>query len=995
MAEAYSFAGHIYGDAGVFSYRLADHNLGDHIGSLESSRRTDKEPRFSLVGASAELYPPSKSARPSASSELWRVRREQQRWLIKSHPEAAMGNFALQEPLREDMAKFKTVESLTNDGPLLAMGSMPTVSGRQNTNKPVPFLASATGQSGEFLRLTVADQTAWEWGDGNDASLQLSVIDPLHSEREISWATDGLSITQIKYAEGLSNQVNVRWLLVQKGTSTTILQPEHHPVPITETQIMDGSIAGSSAALVKANPILRLNHTETGGNAHADVVFSPAAFGQAPVLALIDECGFWSIWDLMGTYRVDLNSVRVMLRACGQINTGPLDGFPVQHKYPAERHGLVVVAKPMDTILDPLETDTRSGSAGLTAPVLLMWKADQVQAVNMHSATTISPLKRFWVPEGKHNRIVEVQNCPGMDSRVFILTEKHLVWAEIRRNQEYPTILLSIAHVGGGSSLPKMTACALDDGTAMVFTFCTKTDQLSVYWFKAREGGPVRWHRHITSLPSANDVSRPSHISQLTVTPLPLNLSNNKYPSGLGAQYKRAGVEFFQVNMLFNDLSLRYGIYTTMYTPAQEIVLPTKRLAWSMTEEQRQWKKRRDHFLQHFETTFVLPDGMTEKGLASALQRRGAGEDELVGHKEPEVKVPQPVRLNMERLCRSIGRRLADTQRAGPKGLPRDLFDAIQDLFNHSEPGSCAPLATWHQLAEAVGDDVELDDVSNGMETEIERLFDAVDENKQVPQLRRFSEKEPADALVGFAYLVNQYCNFWLDSPESRVSEDVQEQRKVWIAEVARNMLFSSYGVLVQDVPVFGPQNLEASQGSRREPASSAMLTSSPRSSQPSQLPSESNDGSDGAISRLCLLVPSLTAMELAPSKSHNLLSYWPAERGHDPESYVSTVAVASDDKFREAREKLQRKEARRRSHVDKFRRQSMMRPSMGYGHEHEVMGSSPGPTRVQVMSSQAGPSSSQTQAPSMLPLTMSQPVSGPFGARKKKPRPKRKSGFR
>lgn len=607
-----------------------------------------------------------------------------------------MGNFAFQGPLCEDMTRFKTVETFNNAGSLLAIGSMPTASGRQDTNKPVPFLASATGVSGESLRLTVADQTAWEWGDGKDASLQLSVIDPLQSEREISWATDGLPITQVKYAEGLSNQVNVRWLLVQKSTSTTILQPEHHPVPITETQIMAGSIAGTSAALVKANPILRLHHTDTGGNAHADVVFSPAAFGQAPLLALIDECGFWSIWDVMGTYRIDMNSVRVMLRACGQIDIGPLDEFPTQHRHPAEKHGLVMVCKPLNSMLDPLETETRAGSIAWSAPVLLMWKADQLQAVNMHSATVVSPLKRFWAPEGKNNRIIDVQNCPGSESRVFILTEKNLVWAEIRQNRDYPTVFVSIPHVGGGSSIPRMTTCALDNGTAMVFTFCTKTSQLSVYWFKAGECGPVRWHRHVTSLPSANDVSRSSQVSQLTVTPLPLDLSNSKYPSGLGAQYKRDGVEFFQVNILFDDLSLRYGIYTTVHTPGKEVVLPTKRLAWSMTEQQRQWKKRRDHFLQHFENTFVLPDGMTEKELASALQRRGAGENELVGHKESETKVPQPVRLNMERLCRSIGRTLAETQRAGPKGLPRDLFDAIQDMFNHSEAGSRAPLATWY-----------------------------------------------------------------------------------------------------------------------------------------------------------------------------------------------------------------------------------------------------------------------------------------------------------
>ncbi|XWX00810.1 hypothetical protein V2A60_008831 [Cordyceps javanica] len=743
MAEAHGFAGHTYGDAGILSYRLANQQMGDQVGNLGSSRHTDQEPRFSIVGATAELYPPSKAVQPIPSSHLWHVGREQQRWLTKFHPEAAMGNFCFQEPLRDDMAKFKTAETSPSDGSLLALGTMQTVSGRQDGDKAVPFMASATGVSGELLRLTVADQTDWEWGDSEDVSLKLSVIDPLQNEREIIWATDGLPITQIKYVQGLSNQD---------------------------------------------------------------------------------------------------------------------------------------------------------------------------YALNMHSATLLSPFRKFWAPEENNNRILAVENCPTTESRVFVLTEKNIVWAEIRHDQDRPKILAVIPHVGDVFSMPKMTTCAVKDGTSMVFTFSTKTKQLSVYWFKAEDDGPVRWHRHVTSLPSpVGPSSSPTHVSQITVTPLHLNLSGSKWPSGLGAKYKKAGVEFFQVNLLSNNLSLRYGIYATVYAPGQEVVPPTKRLPRFIGPR---WRKRRDHLLRRFEDTFVLPDG------------------------------------------------------------------------------SRAPLTTWYQLADAVGDDAELGDVSNGMETEIEKLFDASDENKGVPQIRHFSEKEPADALVGFAYLFRNYCSLWLGSPGSGLTDEVQQQRKVWIAEVARNMLFSCYGVLVQDVPVFGPQRLEAPQRTSREPPSSNMLTSSPRSSQLSQAASESTDVHDSALARLSLLAPSLST-EPTSSKSHSLLSYWPAERGHNPEHYVSTVAVASDDRFRDARERLQRKEARRKSHVDKFRRQSMMRQGTGRDPEDEVMGSSPGPTRVQVLSSQAGPSSSQTQAQSLPPLTMSQPVSGAFGARKKKSKPKRKSGFR
>lgn len=904
-----------------------------------------------------------------------------------------MGNFAFQEPLSEDMSRYRASETPDNDRPLLAIGTMPAITGRPES-KPVPFLASATGDSGELLRLTVADQTDWQWGDDKDAYLQLSVIDPMHSEREITWGANGLPITQVKFVEGLSNQVYVRWLLVQKQTSTTILQPEHHPVPIPVNTATDESAPEASAALVKANPILKLYHTDTGGNAHSDVVFSPAAFGQNTQLVVIDECGFWSIWNLMGTYRVAVNTVRVMLRSCGHINEGPLPEFPSQHGHRAEKHGLLVVSKPSEASLDLLETNTRSGFS--TAPVVLMWKAECLQAVDMHSGALLSPLKKFWAPE-RGNRIIDVQKCPVSPGRIFVLTERSLLWVEIRRDERAPVIVQTVPHVGIGigSAVAKMTTCTQDSDTAMVFTFSLESRQLAVHWFtEENSGGLARWHRHVSSLPGADDASSPSAAYQIHVTPLQLYMSEDNQRSGTGSSYQQHGVTFFQLNILSNTLGIRYGICTTSYSPELDITLPTKRLGWSMTEQQREWKKRRRHFLQHFQNTFVLPDGMTERDLAAVMQRRDNGEDQLVGQREQEVKVPQPVRLNMERLCRVVGPNLVETQRQGPKGLPRDLFEAIRDMFDNSEPGGSTPMATWHQLAEAVGDDAELDDVNNGMEAEIERLFDAADDNKVVPQVRRANEKEPADALVSFTYLYNEYGNFWL-SNESRLTEEVQNKREAWVAEVARNMLFSSYGVLIQDVPVFGPQNSEASQGySNRGPPSSAVFSSSPRSSQMSHV-TESTTGSEGAIARLRLLAPSLGLTELTTSKSHNLLSYWPAERGQDTDDYVSTVAVASDDKFRDARERLQRKEAKRRSHVEEFRRQSIMRQSMGRSRDDEPRGPSPGPARVQIMSSQAGPSSSQTQGPSVPPVTMSQPVSGAFGARKKKTKPKRKSGFR
>lgn len=609
-----------------------------------------------------------------------------------------MGNFSYHELLGEEMSRFKTAET-SNGRPLFSVGTMPAITNRQESN-PVAVLASVAGESGQFLRLAVAEQADWYWEEGKDAFLQVPEIDSSHGEKEAIWSADGLPITQVKYAEGLANQYYVRWLLVQKQTSTTILQPEYHPTPLPEKRATGKAAPDGSVTLVKANPILQLHHTDTGGNAHADAVFSPAAFGQDPLLAVIDECGFWSIWALMGISRVDLESTRVARRHCGHINDGLFPEFPAKHKYQAENHGLLVISEPKEAVRDLLNIDTRrvqSRHPLSTAPVLLMWNGDVLQAVDLHSGAFVSPLKRFWAPDGRNKRILDVQQDPVTKSRVFILTQESLVWAEIEREQKRPIILHTVPHVGISPKRLKMATCAADDGTVMVFTSSADTSQMAVHWFKTGgDGGIARWHRQVRSLPETGALSTPSAIHQISVTPVKLHMSEARYPSGVGSNYKREGVEFFQTTVMFENLGMRCGIYATVYSSDHDILLPSKHTEKSLRKQERQRKKRRQRFLRHFENAFVLPDGMTEKDLAAVVQAQDEVKDEWPGLNEPEIKVSQPTRLNMERICRTIGRSLAKTQRAGPKGLPRDLLEAIHDMFEASEPGNRAPLATWY-----------------------------------------------------------------------------------------------------------------------------------------------------------------------------------------------------------------------------------------------------------------------------------------------------------
>ena len=899
-----------------------------------------------------------------------------------------MGNFAFEEPLTEDMTRYRNADDLSTERPLFALGSVPDYT-NINFSRQVTLLAAATGESGELLRLAASHDTRWQWEESRDAFLNLSVVDPVDREEETIWASDGLPITQIKYVEGLSNQDYVRWVIVQKQTSTTVLQPEYHPIPLSTNRPKEDS-AHHLPSHVQPHPVVTLQHSETGGNAHSDVAFSPAAFGHDPMLAIIDECGYWSIWDVLGTWRPGLKTTRLSMRLCGHINDGLMANFSQQASHPASKHGLVAV--PNRNAAISREASSEKGQWTIPpGPTLLMWRSDKLMAMDMHTGENISSLKKIWNPSDRSRQIIDIQRCLVFEDRVFIVTERSILWMEVDAGEPSLTTILACPHSGTITDDAKLTLCRVSDTTVMAFIFSNHTGQLAAYWFE--NNGPAgfpQWQRHITSIPAGDDFQPNTRVHQISVTPANLSLNGEVLPSGLGTLYYHEGVEFYQVNILGGDLSMRYGIYTTSCNTGLSISLPTKRLGGSMTEQRKRWKKKRKTILRHFGTAFILPDGVTDSELSMMLARNQSSTEEILPPQEPIPRPGFPVKLKLERFCHRIMQRMNGSLELGERGLPRDLFEAIQDMFSE---GGRLPLLTWHELFNKVGEQAILDPITNGMEREVEALVDQTDDSKVITEVRRFGRHESPDALIRLPRVYKELCDMWIEPVQGKLSPQLQNQRKVWVAEVARDLFLSSYAVMIQDVTVLGPGPHDEANHSTA-PSSSAIPPSSPasiRSTPPAASPSKPR--SDGAIDRLQLLAGPMEPGDLGSTKSLDLLSYWPTKRGVDTQNYISSVSLATDDKFREARERLQRKEARLKSHVDKFRRMSAKRQSMG--PSDDAVAISPRPPPVQIMSSQQMPSSSQSQGPSVPPLAMSQPTSGAFGDRKKTKKPKRKSGFR
>lgn len=292
------------------------------------------------------------------------------------------------------------------------------------------------------------------------------------------------------------------------------------------------------------------------------------------------------------------------------------------------------------------------------------------------------------------------------------------------------------------------------------------------------------------------------------------------------------------------------------------------------------------------------------------------------------------------------------------------------------------------------------------MEEDVERLFDRSDDKVVATQLRRHYADELPNSLLGLPYLQRRFSELWLDSTVDKLPEEVQQIRKVWVSEIARDVFLSGYGVMVQDVPLLGPSSSET--GERDQGGESTILPSqsSLRSTQilssspprPTSTALSSSASSDAAFQRLKLLAPSLERGKLGAAKQSKIISYWPTERGVDTKDYISSVAIATDEKFNDARQRLRKIEAKRKAQAERYKRPAFMRQgfptSDGPSQEGTSLPMRPPP--VQAMSSQqAMPDSSQTQGPFGPSVTMSQPVPGMFGDRKKVKKGKRKSGFR
>lgn len=939
-----------------------------------------------------------------------------------------MGNSAVSELLEESMNRYSKVEGEISDRPLLSIGQMTNVSDHWRVAGS-PMLATATGESGELLRLARVDQSKWQWGDDKHTTLQPSVVDPDDPEEQAIWASDGLPISQVKFATSMSRYDAVRWLIVQKQTSTTILNPEYHKIPVAQSSTADLNIQHPRLSRIDPNPIVTISHKMTGGNAQVDVAFNPNSKGQSPQIAIIDECGYWSIWvTLGGRPRTRLSSFK-----CGHISDGLLDEIPPTTEHKAEKHGILFVGTAeVDSFWeDGSQNADEAGGLAKRFSHLLIWNREKYEVIDLESHIALPQLSLLARPKSKPDAILDIRVSPANQNHIFVLTMRTLYWIDLfatrkeddSSSSSKPTILISCPRLLDREALRMTTCLTSEDGqqAVMVFVYSPTDRQLQTYWFGlSKESGLPYWHRDVLILPNGSNAIK-GDIQSLEINPARL-AQDGKPSSGSGAVYYGAGIQFFQGSILSKDLGVQYCICVSVKDRSMQITLPTGRVLLSKLDQAQRWRKKRKHFLRHMGNAFVLPDGMADN--INDVVKRGSRAAEMNIVKNGSTTVFGPIRLKLDLMCRFIQQTLVAVSRSIHDISPALLFSIQENITEGIAEGRLS-LKTWKEIGDGMGS-MDLINHTGAEQPDILDLFLDDDGQTVVTQLGRQTSQEWIRELVSLSHLNQTYVDLWLDPLEGRLPEGEEEIRKGWIADLAKDMFLATAGVMVQDVPLLGPSSQGGDQRTQATQSSASRIRSSQMSDGdiPSSPPSTtSNATSDAAIRRLQLLAPSLRLDKMEAVKQSSVLSRWPTERGVSTDDYISSVAIASDRKFEDARLRLQRIESKRKAHAEKYRlppsmrqngestpkarksqirtgglgappRSSQMRPLREDPTDLPPMPAAPTP--AQFMSSQQGmPSSSQSQGIFGPSIAMSQPVSGIFGDRKKAKKPKRKSGFR
>ncbi|KAK2607425.1 hypothetical protein N8I77_006097 [Diaporthe amygdali] len=1032
----------LLGHVGQVSYHSVRDEDAD-VGGLGFSRVTEKPPSFQQILPSEDWFPPMRSTSNAAHGGSFKDTKSSKYWLLKTHPEAFLGNVDLQGAIAEQLraSRYNDGGMESQMGPVLAVGE---ISDLRNPSRATsrPAVAVAAGETGHVLRVSMIGLEKCMWANSSFP------IGAVQTQFHGTWNSDGAPISKILFATKPRQQDPIRWLIAQRSTSTTVFRPEIRAKPSakrTQTATLD------NAALqhIALNPVVTLNADATGGDAHSDFSINVGSEAEAPQIAIVDRSGNWSVWFIESQHDHHGRSLihKAALKNRGTCGFSPTT-WPSNRPLPFENHHRISwvckTRRSHDWERDssPSETSdpaSRSLQADyLTGRMDYDPKCDGLLISNNTCASVldIDGVKVYSYLDFSKRKgadaLLDAQSIEGCPTHVLALTTEKLYVLDISSvgdsEASKPNILVSCPHFRGQTNETlKMSVARLqssDDWLVLLHSGQNHRVQFFYMTISPQDGSASFYHQ-VVQYPGLNTrLDGLAGIASLHAVPLRFVASNSRYRSqGDAADAYMDGQkpQLFQLFELAGDLSLTSSVVAIAPETAQSLgwLRKSNQAAWNDAQRRTSLRKK---VLRDVEDAFVVPDAVEDdRRLRRQLPTKGFPSRNTVQLRSYLIKLMKEINDGFFGEC-SLGS--AGNTSDGP-------FDLIQDVWRKREANehiALKPLLgfkdSWHSL--------DLARVGAVWNTNLERLQKLSD--VQLFQRGTFGPKlDVTDFFERFAInWSSRLAAESLTATQWRYMQLALERMaaEVYLSEKSLSMIpQSTLDLVSKAIPrrensqsttddLYEELRFSRSGSAITMPTPSATPASSRTTSRatsqaPESLETEDEDDTgqeDPAVTRLRMYLPSIRFTPPPKQGQSRVLSFWPEQRGSNPQQYrYSPTGKGSDEVSQRAQRRREKEEDRRRRRAEKRANLGIklegFSDSFSQPYVPDEIRSSPPP---QLFAKSQGQHQSfgfgsQSQAPSQSQgfgpsQTMSQPLRGEFGTRpsmlKKKIKGKKK-GFK
>ncbi|KAK5631252.1 hypothetical protein RRF57_006966 [Xylaria bambusicola] len=910
------------------------------------------------------------------SGTLWEQSRRQQNWLLKHHPEASLGNNLLHDYLEEEDSPFSPRQDYSYQTCLFSLGELTDTSLRKHAG--IPLIVTVTGSANNVLRLARLDQGRWTWPQEPNIAARLVELAP---ENPALWIDDDDvgPIRRVKCIVDLKPYSPTRWVAVQRDSGTTIFQPEYRKASV------DGSSRRESSRIA-ANPLFYISREQTGGSTHSDVSFNPGTRSNPPQLAIVDERGFWSVWDVK--YSSKLKTSREptpRLRICGHIDHGVLGQIPYRDRSAMAWHKILWVGRSEDHLdllgnLD-LNLDHDNSTSQVASPPLqrsssiLVCNPQQVRLLDV-SAGVYLPDLGFRRPDSLDCVLdVHIAHDPQFiyvltTFKLFIVRIYSTPGVEWDKPKKVWSIIFSTPH--HRSCFDHGLKLAVSQGvkpvymTSFVYIYSSTNSWIDLFHvkFSSTDLSSVICQANVTGLGSLQKTLN-SAIRTLCISPTPIVVKTPKSRTKLGNELVEQRVRFYQVLALRADMSLISVVCVSSSLPSIQIVLPKKYIGRRSKAEYLS-----DEDLRCLPSEFVVDDSLTTpmedfptidhryiKAFYEHLSTRSLGleQNNIAGSAEASVYKHNP-------------------------------FDAVHQYTKEATSRGLLPISTLLQIMPNFKN-LSSDSLSGvEWENELEKLNNihpsvVVHTLGLLRSSLRFSAPGPLQEVYSrFLELSNNSLHHGDGDEENdrrivSISEEITYDLYLSLHSIGYRSAVGNQLQTTTEEDMLLDSQAESLPSSPQRPESPASSAWSQRSN------SEAVENEDPAMT---LLRAYTGTGNFVSQKKFELLDKW--KLGMEPSEYTFDLDRSGDvDAGKLRREKQQAREERKRR-----RTQTLIHLSQ----EPELPATQPAP-EMAFYSSQSRGMSSQRQIIHSDPIhMMSQPAAGTFGKRPNKKVKKRKGGF-